>query len=247
MERFKLAFLVFFLFLFPGMPLSAFGGDGPWGAEMYTGVQGDTQGQVFTYLGGGVDYSVGGAWALTIKTLGSYQIYKYVGTTDEVEAKAPGLRLQAGVKYARGDAYLILTGGVDYRNTSLNPDDPGAEVREAQTGVIIEAINGKEHFLSEKISMDLIGSFSTLGESFWGRARLKHLLAPLSNEGERKVSVGMEVAGGGSDDYASFQVGAVLEVKNLTKRFSVLFASGYRHNEGIPGSGYLGLEFYHRF
>jgi hypothetical protein len=216
-----------------------------WSGEIYTGISADTEGQGIGYVGGGLARSVRPQWAYTGKFFLSYLQYEFDSEGRTIEAEAPGVKLQAGVKYSDARTYLVLTAGLDYRDTDLSPDDRSVEVRGSQTGFVVEAVYGRE--LTEKIGMELIGSYSTLGDTFWGRGRVKHLIESLSDPASRKVLAGMEVVGQGSEDYAAFSLGGLLELRSIRKHSSVLAAAGWSNNDGIPDSAYVRLEFYHPF
>jgi hypothetical protein len=217
-----------------------------YGAEMYTGVQFDTEGQWFGYLGFGIDRLIDDHWSLTAKIFGSYLQYEYDSDSLAVEAKAPGVKLMVGTKYSDTGFLLILSGGVDYRDTSLTPDDITSSVSGSKTGAVFDALFIKD--LSQEIVLELLGSFSTIGDSLWGRQRFKHIIPSLSGESKnRKVYIGFETVGEGNSDYSGFKVGPLFEIQNITKKFSVLFNAGYKTSDSISDAGYFGIEFYHRF
>jgi hypothetical protein len=216
-----------------------------WQGEVYTGISADTQGQGIGYVGGGLARNFRPRWAYTGKVFISYLQYEFDSGGRTIEAEAPGVKLQAGVRYSDARTYLVLTAGLDYRDTDLSPDDRSVEVRGSQTGFVVEAVYGR--ILTERVNMELIGSYSTLGDTFWGRGRVKHLIESLSDSESRTVFGGVEVVGQGSEDYAAFSLGGLLELRSVRKHSSVLAAAGWSNNDGIPDSAYIRLEFYYPF
>lgn len=217
-----------------------------YGAEMYTGWSMDTEGQWFGYLGLGLDRTISDHWALTVKTFGSYSYYDYESGLRVITAKAPGAKLMIGGKYFDTGVLLVMTGGLDYRDTSLSPDDTGSSVRGSQTGAVFEVLYLKD--LTERSVIELLGSFSTIGDSLWGRARYKHLIPSLSKRSSiRKVYAGIEVIGEGNSDYTAYRIGPLFEIQNISKNISLLFDAGYKHTDSVSSAGYFGIELYHRF
>jgi hypothetical protein len=216
-----------------------------WQGEVYTGISADTQGQGIGYVGGGLARNFRPRWAYTGRVFISYLQYEFDSGGRTIEAEAPGVRLQTGVKYSDPRTYLVLTAGLDYRDTDLSPDDRSVEVRGSQTGFVVEAVYGR--VLTERVNMELNGSYSTLGDTLWGRGRVKHLIESLSDPAIRTVFGGVEVVGQGSEDYAAFSLGGLLELRSVKKHSAVLAAAGWSNNDGIPDSAYVRLEFYHPF
>lgn len=211
------------------------------GLEVFSGFNIDTEGQGFYSLGGAADLNISGGWAFTLKTLASHLTYEYESGGVRREAAAPGANLQAGVKYVVPGKYLILTGGIDYRNTEIDPDDSGSDVRGSRAGFILEAVYGWQ--LSSVLELQTIGNYTTLGDSLWVRGRLKHLISESVKAG--RLLAGIELVGQGSKDYSSYAAGVVLELKK--DKSSYLISLGGRKNESIPDSVYMAIEFYRRF
>lgn len=216
-----------------------------YGVEMYSGCQIDTHGQGYGYIGAGLDRNVSDHWALTAKIFGSHLIYEYESNADEIKARAPGVRLHAGAKHFDIGEYFIITGGLDYRDTSLSPDDKESDLRGAKTGASLECIYSK--YVSERVVLDLIGIYSTIGNFTWGRARLKRLIPSISVNTGRQIFVGVEGTGEGNSDYSGYSIGSLIEIQKIKQRFSLLLAGGYKHTDSISDSCYLGLELYCKF
>ncbi|MBU2563694.1 MAG: cellulose biosynthesis protein BcsS [Actinobacteria bacterium] len=211
--------------------------------EMYSGWYTDTEGQGYGYIGAGLDRIMSDHWALSAKLFTSYMYYKYDSGSDTIKAKVPGVKLLIGTKHFYKGTYFIISGGIDYRNTSLSPDDESSSVRGSKTGAILEAIYSKD--ISERLVIDLMGNYGTIGDSLWGRGRLKYLF---SGDGvNQKVFIGIEGTGEGNSDYSAYRVGPIVELQIIKQGFSVLLAGGYKHTNSISSSGYLGIELYYRF
>ncbi len=215
----------------------------PWGAEIYTGWLGDTRGNGFGYIGGGLERPLDGAKALTLKFMASYLYYDYDSDGQVIDASAPGVKLQAGMKFFWPGTFFAVTGGVGFRNTDLDPDDPTSEVKGDKVGAVFDAHLIKD--VSEKSVISLLGSYSTTGDTFWGRGRYKRLVKRVGDN--RKIYLGVEGVGAGNSDYTEYRMGGLAELQMVKEHLSVLFATGFRHTTGVDDSAYFGLEFYHRF
>lgn len=215
----------------------------PWGAEIYTGWLADTGGNGFGYIGGALERPLDGAKALTLKFMASYLYYDYDSDGRVIDARAPGVKLQAGMKFFWPGTFFAVTGGVGFRDTDLDPDDPTSEVKGGKVGAVFDAHLIKD--LSEKSVISLLGSYSTTGDTIWGRGRYKRLVKRLGDN--RKIYLGVEGIGAGNSDYTEYKVGGLAELQMVRERLSVLFAAGFRHATGVDDSAYFGLEFYHRF
>jgi hypothetical protein len=216
-----------------------------WATEMYAGGQADTRGQSYSYLGAGLDRNVTENFALTGKVFLEYLTYKYMTNDMQVDANAPGGRLMFGAKYFRSDLFLTLSAGVSTRDTSLSPDDKGSDVRGTRIGAAVEAMLWKK--LSEKFSTEWLGSYNSSDDSLWGRARFKYLLPWFLSSERQRILIGIEGIAQGNHEYSSYQAGTTVELQRIKENYSILLSTGYRTNDSIPNSAYMGLEFYHRF
>lgn len=214
-------------------------------AEMYAGASVDTEGQMYSFVGAGVDRGINQNWAYTLKAVASYLTYEFESGGVRTEAAAPGASISAGVKHWKPGMYLILMAGAGFKDTDLDPDDIHAEVRGGQVGLIFEIVYGTE--LSRLYSLETVGSYNTLGDSLWGRARLKRLVPSASAGTDRKIYIGTEAVAQGNEDYSAWAAGALLEFREMKKNSSITVSGGYRNNGSIPDSAYIGLEFYKRF
>jgi len=242
----KIVLLSCFLLLF-FIPEISFSADSNpvWGSDMYAGSQIDTRSQSYSFIGFGLDRSLNDHLAIKGKVFFDYLTYKYSSDNDIVNAKGPGGKFTLGITYFKPDFFLAVSGGVDTRKTSLSPDDKGSEARGTHTGAVLEAMLWKK--LSEAFSAEVLGSYNTSGDNLWGRARFKYTIPEPVSSGRQKILIGLEGVAQGNSDYSSYQVGTILELQRIKENFSVLLNAGFKHNVSIPDSGYLGLEFYHRF
>lgn len=224
----------------------AFGETPVYGVEMYTGWSTDMHGQGFGYLGLGIDRTVKEHWAFTSKLFGSYLYYHYDAEPGEIDAEGPGLKLHIGAKYFDPGRFFIITGGLDYRDTSLSPDDRNSRVRGAKTGASVEVMYSDD--ITDRHVMELLGSYSTIGDSYWGRVRMKCVLSslPESDQG-RRVLAGLEIIGEGNSDYSAFRIGPLVELQLTAKRVSLLLNGGFKHTNDLSGTAYAGIELYRRF
>jgi len=210
--------------------------------ELYTGASVDTRGQGFEYFGVGLGQPLNEHWTFMGKLMGNFLHYEYESGSQLIRAKAPGARFQIGPKYFSDERYFILTGGLDYRNTTLSAKDPKSTTKGAKTGATVEAIYSQN--ILDRITMDFIINFSSIGNFTWGRGRIKYLA--FVNPGMHKLFFGIEGIGQGNNDYRAQQVGPILEWQRLKEQFSVVLSGGYKHSSSFSKSGYVGLELYYK-
>ncbi len=210
--------------------------------ELYTGGTVDTRGQGYQYFGLGVGQPVTERWTFMGKVVGNYLHYQYESGPRIIRASAPGVRFQIGPKYFDEQRYFILTGGLDYRNTSLSHRDPASRTRGARTGGTIEAIYSQA--LTETFRTDLVLNYSSIGDFTWGRARLKHLIAV--DPTRHRIFVGLEGIGQGNRDYNAQQIGPMVEFQRLQEQFSIVLSGGYKRSSTFTHTAYFGLELYYK-
>jgi hypothetical protein len=210
--------------------------------ELYTGVTIDTQAQGYEYFGIGYGHPITDHWTFMGKVIGNFLHYEYESGSDNIRAKAPGARFQIGPKYFTEGRYFILTGGLDYRNTSLSRDDPKSKTKGAKTGGTVEAIYSQD--LIARLTTDLIVNYSSIGNFTWGRGRLKHLT--FATPGAQKLFFGIEGIGQGNSDYTAQQAGLIFELQRVKEQFSIVLSGGYKHSSTFSNTGYFGLEVYYK-
>ena len=210
--------------------------------EFYTGATVDTEGQGYEYFGLGFGQPINAQWTLMGKIIGNYLHYEYDSGSNSISARAPGAKFQVGPKYFTEGRYLILTAGLDYRNTTLNRSDPKSRTKGAKTGGTVEAIYSQD--LVAGLTTDLIFNYSSIGNFSWGRGRLKHLT--LATPGTQKLFFGIEGIGQGNTDYTAQQVGAMVELQRLKEQLSIVLSGGYKHSSSFANAGYFGLEIYYK-
>jgi len=210
--------------------------------EFYTGASVDTRAQGYEYFGFGLGQSINDHWTFTEKLIGNYLHYEYDSGSNNIRAKAPGVRFQVGPKYFSEGRYFILTAGLDYRNTTLSRNDPSSKTKGAKTGGTVEAIYSQD--LVERLTTDLIVNYSSIGNFTWGRGRFKYLT--FATPGTQKLFFGIEGIGQGNSDYKAQQVGAMVELQRVKEQFSIVLSGGYKHSSTFSNTGYFGLEVYYK-
>jgi Cellulose biosynthesis protein BcsS len=97
--------------------------------------------------------------------------YEYLGGpfNQVIEASSPGVEAALGYQRAHGTGYVGAYAGVYYRNVSLTPDDPSAEVRGAQTRLRVQ-LDGEQQFASVW-RVNGIASYVVGQDAYWVRAR----------------------------------------------------------------------------
>lgn len=210
--------------------------------ELYTGVSLDTRAEGYEYFGLGLGQSINDHWTFMEKAIANYLHYEYDSNGTDIRAKAPGARLQIGPKYFGEGRYFILTGGLDYRNTSLSRDDPNSKTKGGRVGGTVEAIFSQDLFA--RLTTDLIVDYSSIGSFTWGRARLKYLTS--GDPGNQKIFLGLEGVGQGNSDYTAKQAGLFFELQRVRENFSIVLDGGYKHSSSFTHTGYFGLEIYYK-
>ncbi len=210
--------------------------------ELYTGVSVDTRAQGYEYFGLGLGQSLTDHWTFMEKAFANYLHYQYDSDGTEIRAKAPGAKFQIGPKYYSEGRYFILTGGVDYRNTTLSHDDPNSKTKGAKLGGTVEAIYSQD--LLPRLTTDLILNYSSVGSFTWGRARLKYLTT--AQPSTHKLFLGLEGIGQGNTDYTAKQAGLFVELQRVRENFSIVLDGGYKHSSSFTHTGYFGLEVYYK-
>ncbi|MDD5773605.1 MAG: cellulose biosynthesis protein BcsS [bacterium] len=213
------------------------------GVDIYSGWYTDTKNQGFEYLGVGLDHKIDDQRVLTAKIIADYLNYEYESGTEIIKAKVPELKLFIGETRLYRSAYLTVIGGIVKRNTSFHPDDKSNSTRGPKTGLILETDYTRD--LSERLIINLLGDYNTIGHSLWGRGKLKYLVP--SNKITNKYFIGMEGIGEGNSDYSAYRLGPIFEIQKLKENLSILFGLGYRHSNSISSSGYFSIDLYHRF
>ncbi len=210
--------------------------------ELYTGASLDTRAEGYEYFGLGAGQSLNDHWTFMEKAIANFLHYEYDSNSHNIRARAPGAKFQIGPKYFGEGHYFILTGGLDYRNTSLSREDPKSKTKGGKTGGTIEAIYSQDLFA--RFTTDLIVNYSSIGNFTWGRGRLKYLIS--AEPATQKIFLGLEGIGQGNSDYTAQQVGALLELQRLRENFSIALSGGYKHSSTFSNTGYLGLELYYK-
>lgn len=203
----------------------------------------DARGQGYQYYGLGAGAGVSDQWSWMVKIIGNFLRYEYEAGGRTIKARVPGARLQTGPKYFAEGTYLIVTGGLDYRDTSLSPDDKTSPARGAKTGAVLEALYNRD--LKENFALDLIGSYQSIDNFLWGRARLKYLIS--SMPGMQRLFIGVDGGGQGNRDFTAQQFGAMMEIQRLQEGISLTVSGGYRRSKDTSNAGYFGLDLYYRF
>jgi hypothetical protein len=161
--------------------------------------------------------------------------YRYDSDGEEISAQAPGVSALLG--YQRSDSRGFWAGyaGVGYRNTTLTPDRPDAEVRGPQTSLQLLGEMDRRFAQSWRFAGAAQVSFGR--DSYWTRAKFLH------NASTASYWQGVEVIFQGDPDYHATKVGLVLDEWGVGKGVSANFKLGANKTKGLKTGGYVGIEF----
>jgi hypothetical protein len=160
--------------------------------------------------------------------------YEYVGFANQViEARSPGFEAALGYQRGHSTGYYGAYAGVYYRNVSLSPDDPTAEVRGAQIHLRVQ-LEGEQQFASVW-RVNGIASYVFGMEGYWVRARLlRSVRGP--------ILAGVEGIVQGDPDYKGAAFGAVVTGFEPFPRWNIGFKVGAKKIEDRPTTAYVGIE-----
>jgi len=234
-----------FLILSPELSVGAEKLPAVWGSEMYAGIQMDSSRNSYSFIGLGVDRIINEQWSFAAKIFPYYMTYEYKSGDNMIKATVPGGKITLGANYYRDNTLIAPSVGFEFKDTHLKPSDPESDTEGQRAGAVFEVYFNRP--LSEAVTSELLGSYHTLGDGFWGRARVKNKIKFLSGGNRHNVSIGIEGIGYAGNDYSGYQIGGLLELQKLVEQYSILLASGYRHSQNSTDSIYIGIESYLRF
>jgi hypothetical protein len=212
---------------------------------VFSGAEFDGHGQGFAHLGLDVAQKVHPNFSLVGRVMPNYLTYKFRSEGEEVRAISPGLYTLVGVKGRWGQTSAGLLGGVELRDTDLDPDVRSAEVR---GGTAAGLVQGEfDTWLPSRTNLNFFGSFSGTDSFVYAKGTVKQQLTNLDYSRPNTVNAGVEVAWGSNPDYDMLQVGLVLELFNIPNTLSVAVRGGYKHDSTFGDGVYGGLSLYKGF
>ncbi|WP_457600887.1 cellulose biosynthesis protein BcsS [Hydrogenivirga sp.] len=194
------------------------------------GSETDTKGQSYSYAGFIGEKRIDERNSLMGKVWVDYLTYKFEQDGTEVKAKAPAAQLSLGLKHRFVKLSTTLWLGWERRDTDVNPDLTGVEVKGVKDSLLIQLevdgwFNGT--------NASFITSYSSATSYLWARGRLKHtFFSP-------NTRLGVELIGHGNQDYRAVQSGAIGEYSY--GRLTAGIHGGYK-NSTTGNSLYVGVE-----
>ncbi len=205
----------------------------------------DGHSQGFSYLGGDVTQAVHQNVALSARVIPNFLTYKYHSGTRLIKATSPGLYTVAGVKLFQGRTSLRLYGGLEYRNTDLEPDDRSAKVRGNTTAGLVQG--EFDTWLPTRTNLNVWASYSGTDSFFFERGRVKQQVTNLDYRKSNSLNVGLEQSIGRNPDFRQNGVGLLIEVYNIPYKIAFAVRGGYKHDSTFGDGAYWGLELYKGF
>lgn len=204
------------------------------------GSEWDTEGQSFSYIGGGATRPLDESWSVVGKVFAGYLDYKFESNGQTLDAEVPILTPAAGLQFHRGPYTLGGSLGLDLRKAKKEQPGGGSQTS-SDAGL---SVQGEAYVdLSERKSLEAIVSYSTIENFFWARGRVKK---PVYEFGGGVIKAGVEAVGMGNEDFSAFQAGVLAEILKASG-FSVLVKTGYKHSSALNAAGYGGIELYYGF
>ena len=240
-RKFVTAFLGVFL-----ITAAAFGDLGH-AVEMasFAGGEIDGRGQGFSYIGADLTQRLNKNVAVSGRIVPNYLTYKYYSGNNLIRAKSPGLAAVAGLKLSLDQTTLGLFGGMEFRDTTLSPDDQTAKVRGNTTAGLVQG--EFDTWFPTRTNLNVMASYSGTDDFFYERGRVKQQVCNLDFRKPNNISVGLEQFYGRNADYDQAGGGLLLEVYNIPMKFALILRGGYKHDSTFGNGSYGGLELYKAF
>ena len=158
--------------------------------------------------------------------------YEYDGGPGRVQADAYGL--EAALGYGGSDelGWWSVSLGLRHTDTSLAPDDTGANARGSQLGGKFQV--DFERRLADQWRVGGIASYTSEQDGYWLRGRLLHGASTTR-------AFGLEAIANGNDEAEATAVGLVRTFEPGARGFAVGLKAGYRFQDDADGA-YAGLE-----
>ncbi|PZP61156.1 MAG: hypothetical protein DI596_05255 [Azospira oryzae] len=182
----------------------------------------------------GARLGAGQVYRLWVDYLG----YEYSAAPGMVRAQGSGFEAMAGYQGHRGGTAWGLFLGALYRNTDLNPDDPGNRVRGSRAGLKVQGELSQA--LTQAWCWNGSASFETAGDGYWLRTRFLRSLGG-------SLIVGPEFVLQGGPDYDAQRFGIALAGIPLDRTASLGFSLGVQRTGVGARIGYAGVELAYSF
>lgn len=161
--------------------------------------------------------------------------YAYDSEGEEIRAKAPGASALLGYQQSNSEGYLAGYAGVGYRNTTLSPDRPDADVRGPQSS--LQVLGEMDHRFAQSWRFVGAAQVSFGRDSYWTRAKFLH------NASTASYWQGVEVIFQGDPDYYAAKIGLVLDELRVGGGVTANFKLGSNKTKDLKPGAYAGIEF----
>jgi len=211
----------------------------------FAGGEIDGRGQGFSYLGIELAQKITKTFAIAGRVTPNYLVYKYYSGDTLIRATSPGLTTVGGIKFQWEKTNLGIFGGVEFRNTTLSPDDQYASVRGASSAGVIQG--EFDHWFPTKTNFGVWGSYSGTSDFSYEKARIKQQITNLDYQKPVTLMIGVDQTYGRNADFHGITVGPMIEMYHIPWKVSIALRGGYKHDSTFGGGGYGGIELYKGF
>lgn len=213
--------------------------------SLFAGGEYDNHGQGFTYLGVDVTQRLNETVGVAGRVVPNYLTYKYHSNDVLIKAKSPGLTAVAGIKLFSGQTLFGVYGGVELRNTDLNPDDRSSSQRGSTSAGTIQG--ELDTWLTKTTNLYVFGSYSGTSNFSYERAKLKQQVTNFDYREPYTLLIGAEQFYGRNSDFHGQGYGAIVELYSIPLNASIGLRGGYKHDSTYGNGFYGGFELYKGF
>ncbi len=198
-----------------------------------TGLEAGSQGDSYVFAGaitplGGANLGQGWQARLWLDRLQ----YDYKANDSNITARAPGVQLAAGFKASSAVDSWGAYAGISQRNTHLSPDQPAADNRGSQTGVVVLVEAGQTWH--DGWRSDQNASYEFAANGYWLRFKGSREMDQLRH------GVAWVISGG--SDYHTDKLGYTLDGLPLTPDLRMNLGVGASKTRGLDTGVYLTAE-----
>lgn len=178
------------------------------------------------------DYYFGGFWAalngdwsrpgFVIEGYAAWGEYGYPNSAvpgGNVDAELTEFSGLLGYQFFLGKVALTASGGVNWQDTRLSPNDPSNPVSGSETDFVATASMNAP--LSQRTDFKLSGGYSIVNETYWVKSKIGYKIGK-----SRGIIIGPEGAFFGNENQDTQRAGAFISLP-LGRRLNVEFAGGY--------------------
>lgn len=211
----------------------------------FGGGQIDNRGQGYTFFGIDISNKINEGYYVKVRIVPNYLTYKYKSNNRTIRAYSPGINILGGLKIDENKISISILGGLEYRNTNLNPDLKDAKVR---GDTFAPSLQGELNYrFSKYISMDFYGSYSGTDNFFYEKFMIKSQISNFDFKKPDIFHLGCEQFYGKNPDFRMLGLGPFFEIYNIQNKISLSFRSGYTHDKNFRGGIYGGIQFFKAF